>query len=204
VTRRNGHRTLRGDDGFTLVELVVAIGILGIIIAPLSMAFITSLRVIGRADQRLNDSRSALITSAYFANDIASSNVITLNDTAACGSGTAVVSFVWSSASSPAGSPVNNKVSYVIDASDSTNHKLVRRYCAGGGTAKTSTAAISLADSNPVTVTCYSSGNVADATCGSATRSVKMVVTTKANTPTPDNLSPTPFTFTLEGTRRSI
>ena len=195
-----------GEGGFTLVELITAIAILGIIAAPLAMSFITGLRIIGRADERLGDSRSALITASYFANDVSSANAVKLNDGTACGGGTAVVSFSWSSASAAPGGALNNKVSYVVDTSDSLNRKLVRKFCANGAAnpSVTSTAAITLATNNPAIVTCYTSTNTVDGSCGANTKWVKMVVTAKANTPTPDNPAPAPFTYTLEGTRRSV
>jgi prepilin-type N-terminal cleavage/methylation domain-containing protein len=190
----------RGDDGFTLVELLLAIAILGIIAMPLSMGFITGLRFIGRSDEKFTDSRSALISAGYFAGDVANANTIVPNDATACGTGTALVSFAWSDASAAVGAPVNNKVSYVYDTSDSTNKKLLRKYCANGSATGTqSVAAISLG-STPV-VTCYDAGNVVNATCVGA-RWVKMLVTQQANTPSPNDPTPTAYSFTLEGTRR--
>jgi prepilin-type N-terminal cleavage/methylation domain-containing protein len=190
----------RGDDGFTLVELLVAIAILAVIAVPLSMGFITGLRFLGRTDATFNDSRSALISSNYFAGDVASAHKVVPNDPAACGGGTALVSFYWSDASAGVAGPVNNEVSYVVDSSDPTNKQLERKYCANGGSATQSVAGVLLGPT-PV-VTCYDPGNVVDVSCAAA-RWVKLVVTEATNLATPDNPSPTPYIFTLEGTRRS-
>jgi prepilin-type N-terminal cleavage/methylation domain-containing protein len=195
-------RHRRGEDGFTLVELLISIAILAIIAVPLSMGFITGLRFIGRSDEKFNDSRSSLISAGYFAGDVANANTIVPNDATACGGGTALVSLDWSDASGGVGGAVNNEVSYVYDTSDATNKQLLRKYCANGSsTATQSVAAVSLG-SSPV-VTCYDAGNVVNATCAGA-RWVKMVVTQKANTASPDNPTPVAYTFTLEGTRRPL
>jgi prepilin-type N-terminal cleavage/methylation domain-containing protein len=191
----------RRDDGFTLAELLVAITILGIISIPISVAVTTGLRSLGRSDDRADDSRSALISAAYFATDVANANTVVKNDANACGGGTAIVSVSWSDAANGVGGAVNNKASYVYDTSVSANKKLLRKYCANGtSTAQTSVAGISLG-SSPV-VTCYDSGNVVNATCASP-EWVKMVVTQAPVAPSPDNPTPTAYTFTLEGTRRA-
>lgn len=192
-------KEMRSEAGFTLVELLLAVAILAIIAVPLSMGFITGLRFVGRTDEKFNDSRSALISAAYFSGDVAGANTIVPNDLTACGGGTAVVSFGSSDATGGVSAPVNNEVSYIYDTSDVTDKKLVRKYCPNGGTQTRSTAAVSLA-SSPV-ITCYDAGGVVSATCTTA-RWVKMMVTQKANAASPDNPSPVSYSFTLEGTRR--
>lgn len=188
------------EGGFTLVELLVAIAILAVIAAPLSFGLITGLRFVGRSDEKFNDSRSALISAAYFSGDVASANTIVPSDATGCGGGTALVSFDFSDATGGVSAAVNNEVSYVYDASDATNKKLLRKYCPNGGSQTQSTTAIALSGT-PV-VTCYDAANVVNATCANA-RWVKMVVTQKANTPSPDTPAPVAYTFTLEGTRRT-
>jgi prepilin-type N-terminal cleavage/methylation domain-containing protein len=201
----------RGEEGFTLPELIMAIAILAIIVAPLSLALITGLRVVGKADQKYTDSRGSLISAAYFANDVSNANTITKGVSSPCGSGgTAIVSFAWSDAnnnSSASSTPtVNNKVTYTFDTSDSTNRRLLRRYCANGtSTAKQSVAAVALGSAAPV-LTCYSSNPggapIVNGTCDPSTRWVKLDITAAPNSPTPDNLAPTPYSFSLQGTRR--
>jgi prepilin-type N-terminal cleavage/methylation domain-containing protein len=188
------------EAGFTLVELLVAISILAIIATPLALGLMTGLRFVGRSDDKFNDSRSALVSAAYFAGDVASANTIVRADTSACGGGTAVVSFGWSDASAGIGAATNNEISYVFDASTTTNKKLLRKACVNGSSMTQSAAAVSLGAA-PV-VTCYDAGDVVNATCSDAAW-VKLVVTQKANPPTPDNPTPAAYTFTLEGTRRT-
>jgi prepilin-type N-terminal cleavage/methylation domain-containing protein len=200
----------RGEDGFTLPELLMAIAILAIIVAPLTMSFITGLRVVGRVDQKFDDSRSSLISASSFANDVANAAVITNNTSSPCGAAsssanTVMVTFAWKDANTYPLQSANNKVSYVYD---SVGKRLLRRYCANGGSANQSVAAVSL-DAQP-TVTCYNTGNTVNANCntdatvGAVTRWVKMDVTSAANTPTPAEPAPQKYAFTLEGTRRSV
>jgi prepilin-type N-terminal cleavage/methylation domain-containing protein len=196
----------RGEEGFTLPELIIAIAILAIIIAPLSLAVITGLRVVGKADQKYNDSRSSLISAAYFANDVSNANTITKGGGGCGGPGTPIVSFAWTSANDPASADVDasptSTVTYAYDPSSPTN-RLLRQSCGGSG-AQQSVAAISLGEM-PV-VTCYTSNPggapIENASCDKNTRWVKLDVTAAPNSATPDDPAPTPYTFSLEGTRR--
>ena len=193
----------RGEDGFTLPELLVASVILAIIVAPLTLAFITGLRVVGKTDQKFTDSRSGLISAADFASDVGNANAISTST--ACGSGgTLLVTFLWNDPNVfpvVTGGSYPNKVSYVYDSS---GKKLLRRICKNNGAASTSTAAVSLG-SQP-TVQCFDSGAPASpVACGGTPtpRWVKMVVTAAPNLPTPDTPAPAPYSFTLLGTRRA-
>jgi prepilin-type N-terminal cleavage/methylation domain-containing protein len=199
IHRARERRECDRENGFTLVELLLAVSILGLIMAPLSLGFITGIRLVGRSDERFTDSRSALISAAYFASDVATANAIVPNDAAACGGGTALVSFNSSDANGAVGAVQNNEVSYVYDTSIATSKRLLRKYCANAGAAVSSVTAVSLA--SPPVVTCYNAANVVNASCANADW-VKLFVTQKANKSSPDVPSPVPYTFTLEGTRR--
>jgi prepilin-type N-terminal cleavage/methylation domain-containing protein len=65
----------RREAGFTLVELLVAIVILGIIAVPVANALIGALKNTGATADRLELSHDAQITGAYFAKDVASVGV---------------------------------------------------------------------------------------------------------------------------------
>ena len=200
------------DDGFTLPELLMAVTILALIIAPLTLAFVTALRVVGKTDQKFTDSRGALISAADFASDVNNANVITTGTSPAqCGSGgTRLVTFAWSDANQPVASldSNTNRVTYYYDSTtDPSNKMLLRRICKNGSsTASKSVAAVSLG-SQP-TVQCFVPGAPGAAlACNTATsptiRWAKMAVTATPNSKTPDNPSPVAFSFTLAGTRRA-
>jgi prepilin-type N-terminal cleavage/methylation domain-containing protein len=61
---------LRDDSGFTLVELLVSIVILGAIMAPLTGVVIGFFKNSAATQARLNESHDAQITAAYFAQDV--------------------------------------------------------------------------------------------------------------------------------------
>jgi prepilin-type N-terminal cleavage/methylation domain-containing protein len=196
--QRGKHRG--SEHGFTLVELLVAVTVLGIIAVPLSMSFITGARSLGRTDERFNDSRSALVGASYFASDVAGANSVVPGDTSACGGGTALVSFDSADATDGAAPASSLETSYFYDTSIATNYRLLRKACDTGVLLTQSTAAISLG-SQPV-LTCYDASNAVNASCATA-HWVKLVVTQKTNRPSVDIPSPVAYTFTLEGTRRS-
>jgi len=62
---------IRSERGFTLVELLVAIVILGIITIPLSGTVVSALKNTGTTEDRMNLSHDAQISSSYFAADVA-------------------------------------------------------------------------------------------------------------------------------------
>src|SRR5215203_1531587 len=98
----------RREAGFTLIELMIGIVILGIIIVPLTAAMITGLINTGEANTRLSESRSSLFTSAFYADDVQSSEqglLIAFPDTPSwlCGSGSEsnVLSLGWAETLDP-------------------------------------------------------------------------------------------------------
>jgi prepilin-type N-terminal cleavage/methylation domain-containing protein len=65
----------RGDEGVTLIELLVAIVLLGIIAVPLGSALISFFHNNNATNDRLAESHDAQIASAYFAQDVQSIGV---------------------------------------------------------------------------------------------------------------------------------
>ncbi len=60
-----------GDDGFTIVELVLAVTILGIIIVPLGNFILAYLDNVNETQARMSESHDMQIATAYFSQDVA-------------------------------------------------------------------------------------------------------------------------------------
>lgn len=83
-------RENKDGSGFTLIELVVAIAILGIIMTALVAIILTSLAVGRETEARLDSSNALRRVTPLFADDVASSTEVVRNTTAKCGGGTAL------------------------------------------------------------------------------------------------------------------
>jgi prepilin-type N-terminal cleavage/methylation domain-containing protein len=68
-------RGRRPDDGVSLIELLVAIVLLGVIAVPLGNAVISFFRNTNATTNRLAESHDSQISSAYFAQDVQSIGV---------------------------------------------------------------------------------------------------------------------------------
>ena len=117
------HRAIADDGGFTLVELLLVIVVIGVIMVPLADVVLGALRQTDQSAGRLAESHDAQLSAAYFAADVASlgtrSTVDPLNPvlqtsietnmaynagTFPCGTAgtpTAAVRFAWDDATSP-------------------------------------------------------------------------------------------------------
>lgn len=171
-------RRAQDQAGFTLVELLVAIAVLGIVIFPLGVAISTGVRTTVDASQRFTDAHGTQIAATYFSDDVASAATVVPNDASPCGGGgPSIVTFRWSDDVSSASS-----ASYAL-RSVSGDRTLVRALCRGGPPVETATIVHDLAATAP-SVVCTPSCN--------APTSVTLTVTqTSGNT------------FRLLGTRRS-
>ena len=131
-----------GDEGFTLIELIVAVVILPLIIGAIVVAlFVTFQDQVG-VSTRVSTSADAQVTSAYFVRDVESAMYVTTTPmpstgsaawppaagaTGACGSGTTlIVSLAWATGAHPIATTVT-VVSYWRIASG----MLERDLCAG-------------------------------------------------------------------------
>jgi prepilin-type N-terminal cleavage/methylation domain-containing protein len=217
---------LRQDErGFTLVELLVAIVILGIIAVPLGNVIISYLRNTDATTARLSESHDAQVSAAYFSADVASLGVRSTtysSDPAApypltqsieqnapatgglfpCGTGAtpnAVIRFAWDDYTSASSSAVTQKrVAYVSIPDASGQAQLHRLTCAGSATVVTDT--VLAHDLVSVSASCASAaGPTACAGSGAAT---PLAVTLSLTIHHPQNVGAADYHIELTGQRR--
>jgi prepilin-type N-terminal cleavage/methylation domain-containing protein len=177
------------DEGFTLIELVISIAVLGLVMGAISGAMAVALKANKETTQRIDASSDQIFSSTWFAEDVSAANTITTPATPACGSGVVVIEFTnsdWRSTTPPATpppspAPTTQTVSYVLrPGADSTIRELHRLACTSSATPDLdSVVARRLSATIPPLVTV--SGRLAD-----------LMLTAADGTP-----------FTLHGTRRS-
>ena len=117
----------RGDRGFTLVELIVAITVLGIIAATVAMLFFFTVGTTEQTTKRFNDSSGPKYLSAYWVPDVTSSLRVNLNS-GPCGGGTPKVTLSWTDDRPSIGDVT---ASWFVVAV-ATGNRLVRRECRNG------------------------------------------------------------------------
>ena len=171
-------RRLRGDDGFTLIEMVMSVAILGIISAALLGVMLQYLKTASDTSARLNESTDQQFISTYWQDDVSSLGRQSLAPPASftpsqsvfvgsagpggCGSsvGSVVVAFAWNEFEVNATNPDHawdttpQEVAYVIVPSGRP-HVLQRVRCENGVARAPQTVAHSLV--TPPTISCNTS-----------------------------------------------
>jgi hypothetical protein len=107
------------QEGVTLVELLLAVGIGGLVVPALALAFTTSLTGIAETQAQVSVTADVSLTSAYLTRDVQSSSATTTSLPAGCAS-------LPSSSAIVAGFPGSTRSSvWYVDA----ERRLVRRVC---------------------------------------------------------------------------
>lgn len=198
------------DAGFTLVELLVTIVVLGIIVVPLADFVMSYLQNYQTTEQRMSDSHDIQIAAAYFSQDVADTGVHGTSDpfpsaqsvwTSAfpgsyCGQGdgTPVLLLEWDAwtvtttgSGQYTGSGATSSATYVTEGSE-----LHRIYCASG--TSVSSDATLVHNFQGASVSCSS-------TCGASTPPMGVTLTLTISGGTTDQAAPTQ-PVTLTGQRR--
>jgi prepilin-type N-terminal cleavage/methylation domain-containing protein len=202
------------DDGFTLIEMVVTVAILGVISAGLLGVVLQYLKTTGDTGARLNESTDQQFISTYWQNDVSSLGRQTFSGSVpltsapsvfvnapgpgSCGTavGTSVVTFAWNEFNVNAANPDDawgttpNEVAYVtVPAGSRLLLKRVR--CKGGTTSAPQTVAHNLTAAP--TISC-------DASCGGATPPNRVSMTFVVKDA--DNPNSQGYTTTVSADRR--
>ncbi|WP_322937272.1 prepilin-type N-terminal cleavage/methylation domain-containing protein [Nocardioides bizhenqiangii] len=199
----------RRDDGFTLVEMIVNVAIIGVIASALAGVVISYLKTTAATESRLVESHDVQFAAAYWQRDVASIGVRTydsgtktfplqqsVNVTPACSmpaGTTTVVTLAWSEYTDldSTAAPTTITVSYVAEP-DAGGYNLLRVRCTGS--TKDSQFEVTHSLNALPTATC----NVA---CTSAP-DVPTVVELHLSVRDPDRNGGTALTATLAGERR--
>jgi prepilin-type N-terminal cleavage/methylation domain-containing protein len=162
--------------GLTLIEVLVAIVVLGIIILPLGNAMIGFIRLSDQTTQHMTESHDAQIAAAYLAQDVQSLGVrdwaaypypyrqsVELNVAGTAGlypcgdaGSQAVLRLAWDDPDTVSGPPRVIRAAYVVSTVGSERH-LDRLLCAGSATAVSDTVIAHDLDPTMPTVTCSTS-----------------------------------------------
>jgi prepilin-type N-terminal cleavage/methylation domain-containing protein len=212
-------RRIEDDDaGFTLIELIITIFMLGVVIAPLTAIVILQLKNTDTTSARMSESHDAQLATSYFAQDVQSmgvrgaytstaepSFVQSVETNAPVGGGLypcgtagtpdAVVRLAWDDYDDATlTSRTQKRIAYVVDGS-----KLHRIECAASA-AVISDVTIAHNLVNPFAlVSCTSAAGTAMSCTGSTPpAAVSMTLTIQD----PDSGSATPYEVTLTGQRR--
>jgi Tfp pilus assembly protein PilV len=184
--------SVQDEEGLTLIELIIAVGILGVVIIPVITAMLLGILETNATRDRIADSSSAQLTTAYLHGDIQSSqSVATTGDCvpASLTGGTVRLQFQWIDPATPA---TTTKASY-IDFIEDGQHRLYRATCVGAST--NDTFLVHHFDS--LTVACDGA-----TPCTAATpEEIEVTITAFSDAPNPGS-SYTPFTFEIDGVRR--
>jgi prepilin-type N-terminal cleavage/methylation domain-containing protein len=176
-----GTRASRWHDqqGFTLVELMIAIAITGLIVSAIAGALIVSFATTGVTQQRLAESHDVQITSAFLANDVQSATAVNPASGGTCsGASTPLVTFAYADKDGGA----NGNAVYACGTAANGETQVTRTFHGD------SVVLAHFAGAARPTVTC-----APNAGCGGTVNSVTMAFTEASG-----------YSYTLVGSRRGI
>jgi type II secretory pathway pseudopilin PulG len=211
MTLHRRTRRKHDENGFTLVELLIALTISILIIGPISGAVIIGLRTTDTSSLRLSQTRDIELVQGILPRDVLSATTVQANvdatATASCANTASLLKMTWqtwtlSTASSPptTSAPQNYEVDYyytaTVPATVPATGSLVRMVCTGGvNTSKV--LATSLSASSAQQFAAASGGNVTltltDSSCArfSASAQQRATTTTDVTTTTTTTTFPT-------------
>jgi prepilin-type N-terminal cleavage/methylation domain-containing protein len=207
------------ESGMTLIEMLIAISVLGIIIGPITMSLMLGLLSSNGTKERISDSAAAQLLSAYLVTDVESSKTVqdpgpTPVASGECGhspsiASIAVVRFTWIDGdldpSVPAPAAKQTVVSYVKrQTGDDGLHELWRIECDGANVERSSQRLVRSLQT--ALARCGASSTACPATASGAPDRVRLDVTVNANSGTnarkADATVYDPYVFTLQAQRR--
>lgn len=180
--------------GFTLIELVISMLILGMIIAPLASAFTLNFQTTTEAKQRVSNSADAQLLTSFFSDDVASSEKVDTT-AAGCAGGSPTLELPRAD-----GTLIDYLVTPNTDAQTELNvspvYQITRVSCASAGGAPTNTLILSTSLRAQPTLKCDS------ATCAAGSSKPLIVTLDVDDIGRPATDPSQDYQFTVTGTRR--
>ncbi len=174
----------RGGSGFTLIELTIAISILGLVAAGITSAIIVAMQTTSEANTRLNRSGDLQLTSAFFLADAHGANSFAANNqpgftgtsAPACGPAASrlVVEFQGTDYAGPGVPTGLTTVSYVLGLDGA---ELIRRACTSPSAVAVDQVSVATGLATTPSVTCQGAGGSAVSCAASAAMSVSLTTT---------------------------
>lgn len=220
------------DGGFTLIELVVTIAIIGFIVAALTGVVMMYMKATVSTSARLTESHDVQFAAAYWQRDVSSIGVrSTVYDNSVGGthtypltksvaapdttspklagctlpSGTPIITLAWNSYTAAADVPTKVTVTYVAQASGSV-YQLRRVRCTGTATSPDSSLIVArnltAAILAPSAVSCKNASGTPLGSCAGSGAAVPAIVTLTLVSTDLDNNDGSTYTATLTGERR--
>lgn len=181
LTRLTRLMRIRSDAGLTLVELLAAVAITGVIIPALTGALFIGWRTTDDTIARLSDNQNRALTPSLWTRDAQSATTVDKNgavSTCLSAGDTLLARFAWTE-TPLTGSAVTRVAAWVWTGS--TTELVERRYCASGGSITSSVTTAHDVAAAPV-ATCRTAGGAVVAGCGTTTVVVDLSVTDPSGT----------------------
>jgi prepilin-type N-terminal cleavage/methylation domain-containing protein len=158
VTRLVSRRR-QSEEGFTLVELIMAVAILGVISVSIGVVGVVMFRSLNQTQNRLNETRGPRFASVYWIPDVASTENVNPAGVVCGSGGTNLVTLRWVD---DRAAFATTTVTYAITTTGTgltQQRQLVRRLCVQGSSTATRTTVIAPNIATPG----------AEVTCGNGT-----------------------------------
>jgi prepilin-type N-terminal cleavage/methylation domain-containing protein len=193
----------RGDDGITLIELLVCLVIMGVVASALATSFLASTRSIDDSSARMANTHDSEMASSLFSSDMQSSNWVWTATPpfpfTSCGSGNSLVTFAWIGSNS--GAEQTNVATYQV-MDQNGEHQLVRQLCTGSGLSTGSTPASTVVIAHNLygtpTVNCLGPANTPLPSCDGQ----NVIVAQLSATAQASATDSTGFPYVLQAVRR--
>lgn len=137
---------MRDERGFTLVEMLVGLSILGVVSGALVVTLAMGMRTADDTRVRVGEARDAQLVASYFMADAQSAVSVSTSDQT-CAGQAPIVRFRWTDEGS------QKDVAYVA-RTVGTERRLSRMVCVGGGAATTIDVAHALSPTVAPAVSC--------------------------------------------------